>query len=258
MNGFSKGLAAAAITLLPSLHTERARAQPVALAQEVRIVEGARLPLGRGTATAWVGLDARGAPVSVGVDLTETALDDLPGHKTSIDLPLPPEARQAGYDHVGLDWEAHGHAPAGVYDVPHFDVHFYRIGVAERNRIVREDPEFEAKLAKAPADVYMPSGLRRGGSVPRMGQHWGVADATPEQAGRPFERVMILGSYDGRLIFLEPMMTRAFLLTRPDVTIPVRAPERAEGTLWWPDAYSVAFRDGFYRIALTKLRPLPG
>src|SRR3712207_7575207 len=39
-------------------------------------------------------------------------------------------------------------------------------------------------------------------------QHWGVADAAPDQAGRAFEKVMILGSYDGRLIFLEPMIDR--------------------------------------------------
>jgi hypothetical protein len=258
MNRFSKVLAAAAFTLLPAVHDGPARSQPVAGAQTVRTVEGARLPLGRGTATAWVGLDARGAPVAVGVDLTEAALDDLPGQKSSIDLALPPEARQAGYDHVGLDWEAHGHGPAGVYDVPHFDVHFYRIGVAERDRIVREDPEFEAKLARPPADGYLPPGLRRGAGTPRMGQHWGVADAAPDQAGRPFEKVMVIGSYDGRLIFLEPMMTRAFLLTRPDVTIPIRAPARAEGTLWWPEAYGVSFRDGVHRIILTGLRPLPG
>lgn len=258
MSRFSRVLAAAAYVLLPALNTGPARTQPVPLVQEIRIVEGARLPLGRGTATSWVGLDARGAPVALGVDLTEAALDSLPGHKADIDLPLPPEARQAGYDHVGLDWQAHGHGPAGVYDLPHFDVHFYRIGLAERDRIVPDDPEFEAKLARPPAAGYMPPGLRRGASTPRMGQHWGVADAAPEPAGHPFERVMIVGTYDGRLIFLEPMMTRAFLLTRPDVTIPIRAPERAEGMLWWPDAYGISFRNGVHRIVLTGLRPLPG
>lgn len=257
MRRFSKVLAAAALALLPALQAGPARAQPAMAAEGVRIVEGAGLPLGRGTATSWVALDARGAPVAVGVDLTEAALDGLPGHKSDIDLALPPEARQAGYDHVGLDWQAHGHAPAGVYDVPHFDVHFYRIGPAERDRIVPEDPEFEARLARPPAAGTVPPGLRRGASTPRMGQHWGIADAAPDGAGRPFERVMILGTYDGRLIFLEPMMTRAFLLTRPEVTVPVRAPERAEGTLWWPDAYSVSFRDGVHRIVLTGLRPLP-
>jgi hypothetical protein len=68
---------------------------------------------------------------------------------------------------------------------------------------------------------------------------------------------MIIGSYDGRLIFLEPMITKAFLLTRPNVTVPIRAPERAEGTLRWPEAYSVSSRDGVHRITLTGLRPLP-
>src|ERR687889_828688 len=102
--------------------------------------------------------------------LAATAFALLPGQPVSVNLALPAEAKQAGYDHVGLDWEAHGHHPVGVYDVPHFDVHFYRIGVAERDRIVRDDPEFEAKLARSPADGYLPPGLRRGAGTPRMGQ----------------------------------------------------------------------------------------
>lgn len=231
--------------------------RPADLAPDARITEGPRLPLGEGSAMAWVAVAAQGASVAVGVDLTEDSLRGLPEQHQEVTLALPAEARQAGYDHVGLDWVPHGHAPAGVYDVPHFDVHFYRITVAERDRIVREDPEFEAKMARPPAEGQMPSGLRRGASVSRMGQHWGIAEASPPPAGHPFERGMVLGSYDGRLNFLEPMITRAFLLTRPDVTIPIRAPERAEGTLWWPEAYGVSFRDGIHRIALTGLRPLP-
>lgn len=98
--------------------------------------------------------------------------------------------------------------------------------------------------------------MRAPGGVPRMGAHWVATDA-PELAGRPFDKTMVLGSYDGRLTFLEPMVTRDFLLTRPDVVVPIRAPERAEGALSWPGAYSVSFRDGVYRIALVGLRPLP-
>jgi hypothetical protein len=26
---------------------------------------------------------------------------------------------------VGLNWNPHGHIPPGVYDLPHFDFHFY-------------------------------------------------------------------------------------------------------------------------------------
>jgi hypothetical protein len=31
-----------------------------------------------------------------------------------------------------MDWEPHGHPPPGVYDVPHFDFHFYMITPEER------------------------------------------------------------------------------------------------------------------------------
>jgi len=257
MGRFDKILAVGALALSPALHSGPAHAQPAAAPQELRIVEGERLPLGEGTAVAWVTLDMRGTPVSVGVSITEAALHGLPHQDQEVTLALPPEARLAGYDHVGLNWNPHGHEPPGIYDAPHFDAHFYRITMAEWAGIVPDDPHYEAKLAKPPAAGHMPSGFAKApGGVPRMGAHWPATDA-PEFAGGRFERTMILGSYDGRLIFLEPMMTRAFLLTRPDVTIPVRAPERAVGTLWWPDAYSVSFRDGVHRVALTGLRPLP-
>jgi hypothetical protein len=54
------------------------------------------------------------------------------------------------------------------------------------------------------------------------------------------------------------MISRAFLLTRPNVSIPIRALERAEGTLFCLAAYGVFLRDGVHSIALTRLRSLPG
>lgn len=241
----------------PPLLLGQAHAQPVAAGQEGQIIEGARLPLGRGMAVAWVALDARGVPESIGVDLTAAALDGLPDRSMEVTLAFPTQARQAGYDHMGLDWSPHGHEPPGVYDLPHFDVHFYRISVAERDQIVRDDPAFEPKMTRLPPSGVMPSGFSPGRAfVPRMGRHWGARDA-PEFAGHTFDRTMLLGTYDGRLIFLEPMITRAFLLARSDVTDPIRAPELAEGTLWWPETYSISYRDGVHRIALLRLRPLP-
>ncbi|PWS34286.1 hypothetical protein DFH01_24985 [Falsiroseomonas bella] len=222
-----------------------------------RTVEGPRQALGRGEAFSWVGLDAAGRPISLGIGVTQTALDELPDAATELNLALPAEAGTLGYDHVGLDWIPHGHEPAGVYDKPHFDLHFYRISVAARDRITPEDPDYEAKLAREPAAGLVPPGFARVPSgVPRMGAHWVAADA-PELAGQPFERTLLLGSYDGELTFVEPMITRAFLQARTEAILPVRAPQGAVGALAWPAAYRVSFDQGIHHVALVGLRPLP-
>lgn len=223
-----------------------------------RVIQGEGASLGEGRVTAWVAVDAVGQPVSVGLTVTDAALRGLPHATTEINLALPQEARQAGFDHVGLDWAPHGHEPPGVYDRPHFDVHFYLIPRTERERIGPEDPAFERRLAAAPASGLMPAGyVQTPGGVPRMGAHWVPADAPELQGGR-FERTMILGTYDGRVAFLEPMVTLEFLGTRPDLTLPMRAPERAAAPLAWPASWSIRHDagQGVTRISLDGLRPL--
>jgi hypothetical protein len=245
-----RDLGAALLLLAPLLAIPALPAQ----AQAPRVMEGPRAPLGNGTAFAWVALNAQGAPASIGVSVSDEALAGLPAEMQAVTLELPAAARQAGYDHVGLDWNPHGHEPPGVYDTPHFDFHFYRISVAERDRIDPSDPEFDVKLARAPAQGFMPPGyVQAPGGVPRMGAHWVQANA-PEFTGGRFERTLVLGSDDGQFIFVEPMVTREFLLSRTEVTLPVQTPERSP--VWWPQSYEISFRDGVHSVALNGLRPL--
>ncbi|MGG5890768.1 hypothetical protein ACLF3G_27095 [Falsiroseomonas sp. HC035] len=85
-----------------------------------------------------------------------------------------------------------------------------------------------------------------------MGAHWVATDA-PELNGQPFDKTLLVGSYDGELTFVEPMITRAFLQTLTEAVLPVRAPRAAVGTLAWPAAYRVSFKDGVHHIALIGL-----
>jgi hypothetical protein len=245
-----RDLGAALLALAPLLAIPALPAQ----AQALRMMEGPRAPLGNGTAFAWVALNAQGAPASMGVSISNEALAGLPGEDGDVVLQLPDAARQAGYDHVWLNWNPHGHEPPGVYGVPHFDVHFYRISVAERERIDPSDPDYDVKLARAPAQGSIPPGyVQAPGGVPRMGAHWVQANA-PEFTGGRFERTLVLGSQDGQVIFVEPMVTREFLLSRTEVTLPVQTPERSP--VWWPQSYEISFRDGVHGVALNGLRPL--
>jgi hypothetical protein len=251
----TRGSGVPLLLLLPLLGLPAGPAQAQAAAQGLRIVEGPPAPLGNGSARAWVALTASGAPGSIGVSMTDDALSGLPADEQNVALQLPEAARQAGYDHVWLNWNPHGHEPPGIYSVPHFDVHFYRISTAERERIDPSDPDYEAKLAKAPPAGMMPPGyVQTPGGVPRMGAHWVQADA-PEFTGHHFEKTLVLGSDDGQFIFVEPMITRAFLLSRAEVTLPVPTPERSP--VWWPQSYEISFHNGVHQVALSGLRPLP-
>jgi len=106
------------------------------------------LPIGNGVVRAWVKENINGEPVSVGVNLSEKALQNLPSVPSQYVLILPKNKGQNFYTHVLLDWNPQGHEPPHVYDVPHFDVHFYIISNEDRLVI---GPNDIAEFANAPA-----------------------------------------------------------------------------------------------------------
>jgi hypothetical protein len=105
-------------------------------------------------------------------------------------------------------------------------------------------------------------------AVPHMGVHW-VDLHAPELQGalgnpqgyRPFTTTFIHGAWDGKFIFDEPMVTRAFILGRKAASAPaqrdslvqLRTPARTAVGLT-PGAYRVTYdaESKEYRIALTQ------
>ena len=210
------------------------------------------LPIGNGVVRAWVKENINGEPVSVGVNLSEKALQNLPSVPSQYVLILPKNKGQNFYTHVLLDWNPQGHEPAHVYDVPHFDVHFYIISNEDRLAI---GPNDIAEFANAPASQYVPDHyLQLPGGVPQMGAHW--ADLlSPELNGGSFTKTFILGSYDGNFIFWEPMITRDYLLTHPNSITDVRQPEVYQHDGYYATQYKVSYSVSpkEYSIALVNL-----
>jgi hypothetical protein len=169
------------------------------------------------------------------------------------ETPALPATNPTPFQHIFLGWNPGGHEPPGVYDVPHFDFHFYTTPNEARVAIDRAtEPAFDQKAAHHPAGDYAPEGyIAIPGGVPLMGTHW-VDPATPELNGQPFTKTFIFGSWDGELTFVEPMITKAYLETRPSYyqRIPVPAYEEAG---YRPSAYRVYFDEPTreYRVALT-------
>ena len=225
---------------------------------------GEEVPMGDGTARTYLEL-RDGVPIELGIALSEHALRGLPDHHTpgGIELepghmmffstPELPEPNPTPYQHVFLGWNPGGHEPPGVYDVPHFDFHFYMTSNEERVAIdPATDPAFQAKAANHPSGAAAPEGyVAIPGGVPLMGTHW-VDPTTPELNGQPFTKTFIFGSWDGELTFVEPMITRAYLETKPTYEQRVPVPETGVAG-WYPSSYRIYYDETTRetRVALT-------
>lgn len=238
---------------------------------------GTPVKVGQGMARAYVLLDQKTkTPLEVGVAFDERALEGLPepmpGHAHDMHeflLPLPPQA-PATYRFVELDWNPQGHTPP-FHPQPHFDVHFYITSVEQRNAIDPADPLFLQRAANFPAPEFIPPGYGSPSvlfglpiadvAVPRMGVHW-IDPTSPEYPPQlqPFTHTFIIGTWDGRVTFYEPMVTREFMQNvrsgaAPPLHKSVSVAQQHEPAGHYPDGYSVVWdaTKKEYRIAITGL-----
>ncbi len=248
---------------------------------------GWQVPLGNGTAASYAEFDAAGAPTAIGVAFSATALDGLPAGSDRhhcvdraqdgnvapttkcVDtfehvLPLPDAAARRAdipFKWVLLNWNPAGHIPPGVYDVPHFDVHFQMAPIAEIFAIepgpcgperVRCD---QFRIGKKPVPPnYVPADYKDVDAVvPAMGNH--LIDLTgPEFNKQPFTRSWIYGIYDGRVIFYEEMVTRAHILAKPDACTPIKAPAAVAVAGYYPTVSCIRHdaASGEYTVSMER------
>lgn len=254
--------------------------------------------IGNGTVRTYIVLDENNpqVPVEIGVAMSESAMENLPtavaaaapGHEAHANMAMAmnmflldlPAQNPTPYQFVQFDWNPAGHEPPGVYDLPHFDFHFYTVPVDVRNAIVPTDPQYETKAALYPAepfrapfyiDAATPAGITPGAAtVPLMGLHW-LDVRSPELQGmaghpeafKPFTKTFIYGSWNGEFIFDEPMITKAYILEKKTATdpavrdeiIPVSTPSQRQRPGYYPNAYRIMYDPDAkeYRVALTQL-----
>ena len=224
-------------------------------------------PLGNGSVATYAELDRQGAPKAIGVAFSATALDGLPAasdhHRChartkegAIDaatkcqetvehvLPLPDAAARRAdipFKWVLLNWNHIGHIPPGIYDLPHFDVHFEMAPIEQVLSIESGPcgPEYvrcdQFQIAKKPLPSnYVHADYRDVDAVvPTMGNH--LIDLTgPEFNKQPFTRSWIYGVYDGKVIFYEEMVTRAHLLNKPNTCTPIKSPKAVATRGFYP------------------------
>ena len=219
-----------------------------------KTVFGEPRQLGQGTARSLVVLNDRGDPVTIGIAFTRDALSGLPKGQfpPEVMLALPKKAPVPPFTHIVINWNPQGHEPPGIYDVAHFDFHFYTIPNRERVKIKAGDA---ARFAKAPPAQYLPADYKPApGGVPRMGAHW-IDMTSPEFHGSPFTTTFIYGTYNGAVTFYEPMIAMSFLQEGRNYSSPIKQPTAFKKKGYLPQTYKVIHDGdtGEYRILLDEL-----
>jgi hypothetical protein len=257
---------------------------------------GAPIHVGNGTVRTYVVVDEKhgGKPLEIGVAMSEKSLEGLPtpgaapakgGHDhaamaMNMYLLEMPAKNPSQYKFVQFDWNPVGHEPAGVYDLPHFDFHFWTASKEVRESIVPTSSTYAQEAASFPAPEFrapfyvdaataggVPAALA---TVPLMGLHW-LDVRSPELQGlvgnpggfKPFTKTFIYGTWDGQFVFDDPMITRAYILSKKTATdpaeideiIPVSTAQRYSPAGFYPSAYRISWdaQQKEYRVALTQL-----
>ncbi|MFN8526033.1 MAG: hypothetical protein U0821_23275 [Chloroflexota bacterium] len=257
-------------------------------------VHGWQAPLGKGSIASYADLQDNGVPRTLGIAIDAAALSSLPvastdghhcfdrngdgvaspatecAHTHELVVPLPDAVTRR--DDVPLkwvlfNWNKHGHMPPGIYDVAHFDVHFYMVPIQDVFAIHDGPcgPEMvdcaHYDIAKQPlADGLMHPDFKDVDAVaPAMGNH--LVDVSGDEFnGQPFTSSWIYGSYGGRVTFFEQMIALDFLKTRPNMCAGIKQTPEVAVSGHYPtqrcirydrdsDTYLVSLENFVYRAA---------
>jgi hypothetical protein len=220
------------------------------------IFKGEETQLFNGKMWTWVQNDKNGNPLRLGVTITDAAMNSLPaggnggGHQHELmwSLKFGPKANTP-FNHLMINWNPDGHEPEPIYGKPHFDFHFYTLTPQQ----VAAIPAYEQdslKFKNSPGPAYFPATyINPGGGVPQMGAHW--LDVTSgELNGQPFTQTFIYGSFDGKVIFYEPMITKQFLLENANYERNIPQPDKVQETGYYPTKMKVVKHDGVTEVIL--------
>ncbi|MEU1981863.1 hypothetical protein [Nocardia sp. NPDC019395] len=243
---------------------------------------GASTRLGGGRITAFSQTDESGKPVAVGLAADDSVYDALPyeppsgrlwchdknddgvvadhgecagGHETVLPLGDAFTARaDIPFTYVLANWNPHGHVPPGVWDTPHFDVHFYLNDNSERLAIrpgpcpqLTDCDDYRlGKLLPDPKYRH-PDYVDLDAIEPAMGQHL-IDSTTPELNGADFTSTFIYGSWNGAVTFLEPMVDLSqYEALRggrmADSCFDIKQPQAWQQPGWYPTRYCLRHRD---------------
>jgi hypothetical protein len=229
-----------------------------------QLIQGECRPVHGSDICVWAEMNGS-TPLSFGATVPIGAIERAPADAPMVwppvaaaTIPVPAALTQATtIETVTVFWEPHGHPP-GPYLAPHFDFHFNTLSAAGLDAIDCADATKPATLpaayAMADIDAPAPIGKLVGLCVPKMGMH-SMPDAEL-QAGRVFEKTMIVGYYKTKPIFIEPMITRATLLERKGFSIAVPDVPGKPANARYPTQFRADYDQPAqsYRLVFSELR----
>lgn len=209
--------------------------------EKLRVFKGPQVQYGQGKLRSFVSLNDENFPVEIGFILTQEVFEDLeilPSFDVTTLVPLHHKARQVTpFEHLAVKWSL-GHGP--TFFTQHFDFYFYKISHEERMAIPEYGPATASAFALYPPEGFMPSNYGtppgQAGVYPQIGKHWLPLNLP---AYLPFTSIMVLGTYNGESIFVEPMATVDLLLSNPNVSEPYSQPEFFQESTNYPTRYNI-------------------
>jgi len=189
--------------------------------------------------------DVQSVAVELSMDLIESAPEgELPPQIVRLEFPEDAKA-QTFFDHLDVDYNPGGHPP-GPYLVPHFDLHLY--GITEESQLAidcHDTVVIGGDLLPEHHIVTAPGAPPEGECVPEMGHH-GIDLRSPElnpEAPQPFTKTMILGYYAGQFTFLEPMITKKYLMEKQSFTLPIYLPDQLPRETRYPTRFHAFYNE---------------
>ena len=238
--------------------------------------------LGKGTINTYADLGADGKPIAIGITFTRQALEGLPAKKSKTgrcfdmdkdgrinpasecegdyELRLTMPDKLSGrsdipFKWIGFNWNPEGHVPPKIYDLPHFDMHFYMVPQKEIDSIrvgpcklfINCDDRKRALVPVKPKYVHADH-ISVGATVSMMGNH--LVNVKSQEFGKTpetkkkFTHTWIFGAYDGKITFYEPMITREYLLRKPNGCFNIKGPKAWQKTGYYPTRYCIRYHAG--------------
>jgi hypothetical protein len=208
--------------------------------EAVTTYNGPEVQVGNGVARTFATIRSTGEPKEVGVILTKEAFTGLPSTNTVYPLEFDTKVKESTlFDHVALGLSATGHGlpPTGNIGA-HFDFRFFMTTQAERLAIPA--PSTSGFPAGGGFDVsppagYLPANYAMNAAVSQIGRHWGE---NVFHAGHHVDHTMILGTWNGKLTFINPIITLATLTSGQKESVAFPQPQLFERQGYYPTKYS--------------------
>ena len=208
---------------------------------------GPAVQFGEGHVRSWANISHDDKPLAIGIEFTEGVLQQQAEHQGSGDnhghevlLTLHQKAKALmPFDHLTMGFMGAGHPPPGIYSVPHFDFHFYKMPLEERLAIPSYPQAMSAFNNNPPQGYLPPAYVKAPAGEAQMGAHW-MDVLSPEFNGQSFTHTFVYGSYDGKVNFFEPMATLAFLSSGTTVHKAIRQAQLFDPmNTYYPTRYNI-------------------